>query len=347
MRRLCIHTAWAGVLALLPALAACAPLRVSFDIGFVREGVRETVVERDPGAGSAKVALIHVSGLLADADQPPGLFGGGSNPVDELVASLDRAAKDANVRAVLLRVNSPGGTVTASDIIYREIRRFRAKTGKPVVVSMGELAASGGYYISLAADRVLAEPTTTTGSIGVIFQTFNVSEALERFGVRARAITSGPNKDLASPFARERDAQYAILQANVDELYSRFRHLVLERRPNLPAERVDEATDGRIFTGAAAADLGLVDEVGGVRDAFDAAKSLAGLKSARLVMYHRAGDAPRSPYASSASAPPPPSAGAGRSGAGGVNLLQVNLSAARALGWIEPGFYYLWTPHGG
>jgi len=335
------------------ALTACSPLRVSFDVGFVHEGVRETVVEKDPGATGAKIALIQLTGLIADVGKPPSLLGGGPNPVDSLVASLKRAGDDARVRAVVLRVNSPGGTVTGSDIMYREIERFKHKTGKPVVVSMGEVAASGGYYISLAADRILAEPTTTTGSIGVIFQTFNVSEAMKRWGVHARAITSGPNKDMGSPFSPESDEHTALLQHNVDTLYARFRSLVLERRSAIAPERADTITDGRIFTGMEALDLGLVDQVGGVRDAFDAAKKLAAVTSASLVMYHRAGFTPGSPYAVSFGAQPGAPASAvndqpqGASPASSdFNVLKVNLGLGGALSHLGSGFYYLWLPYG-
>ncbi len=325
-------------------LSSCAPLRVSFDVGFAREGVHERVVQRDPGAGTAAVALIPFTGLIADAPQPPGLLGGGPNPVDRLVASLERASKDPHVRAVVLRVNSPGGSVTGSDILYREITRFRERTGKPVVVSMGEVAASGGYYISLAADRILAEPTTITGSVGVLFQTFNVHEALTRFGVQPRAITSGPNKDLANPFAPPRQEHYALLQQQVDALYQRFRQLVLSRRPAFDAAQADELLDGRVFTGQQAADLGLVDAVGGVREAFEAAKRLAGIARATLVMYYSGRSAPHSPYAQASLAPSSAPVAASPASTPASSGARVTLEAQLGSSLLTPGFHYLWAP---
>ncbi len=306
-------------------LAACSPtVNVNFG-GPERELREETVL--DPHA-SPKIALIDVSGIIADARRPS-LIGRGENPVDEAVKRLDKAARDPAVRAVVLRINSPGGTVTGSATLYDEVRRFRISTGKPVVASMGEVAASGGYYVALAADAIVAQPTTLTASVGVIIPTINVSEGLGMIGVRSRALTSGPNKDLANPLEPPRERHYAILQSIVDDFYRSFRERVVERRPGLARDRLDEVTDGRVLTGAAAREAGLVDHLGGVREAFDVAKSLAGVPAARLVKYPGASDkGPRSAYAHEAATQPV--------------LLQLNLPAIEPL--PHAGVYYLWTP---
>lgn len=331
----------------LPALAfaivllgGCLPRRVTLDLAPGPVQLDESTVIADDGARSGpKVALIAVSGFLIDA-QLPGLVGTMPSPVDELVARLGRAAEDRDVRAVVLRVNSPGGTVTGSDIMAREVRRFADRTGKPVVASMGEIATSGGYYLSIAADRVVAEPTTVTASIGVIIQTFNVSGGMEMLGIRARALTSGANKDLANPFQREREGQFAVLQTMVDDFYAGFRSHVLTRRAGFDAAAQGEYLDGRVITGAEAARVGLVDELGGVREAYGAAKKLAGLERARLVAYHSEFDRVRTPYG----APAAHAAPHGRPGASGdINLVQIH---APGLFDTPPGggFFYLWTP---
>lgn len=325
---------------MIGATAGCAPLSVTFTLGAKQKPLSETVVLSDTGAPEDKVALIDVSGVIVDGPRP-GLLTSGTNPVDDLASRLTRAKDDPAVRAVVVRINSPGGSVTGSDMMYGEVRRFARETGKPVVASLGEVAASGGYYVALAGDRIVAQPTTITGSVGVIFPTFNVSEGMTMIGLRSRAVTSGPNKDLASPFAPMREEHYAILQSLVDEYYARFRGLVVERRPGLSAERLDEATDGRIMSGARAVALGLADAEGGVREAFEEAKALAGVRSARLVKYHQAGSKPRSMYAISGAA----EAGtreAGRTEGEGLVEVRVDRPWGDVDGWA--GAYYLWMP---
>lgn len=335
-------------LALLPLLlcfllTSCGPATLSLSLGKRDHRLVETAVLTDDNPSSAKVALIEVRGLIVDA-ATPGILGQGLNPVDALVAELARAEHDNAVKAVVLRIDSPGGSVTASDVMYRELRRFMDRTHKPVVASLATVAASGGYYIALGADEIVTEPTCITGSIGVIFPTFNFSNAMNRWGIQSRAVVSRPNKDLASPFEPMEDAHYAILQSLVDEQYARFRGLVVERRPTLDQSRLDEATDGRIVSGLQAIDLGLADSTGGIREAFDRAKARAGLEGARLVRYHAPDQQPRTPYANaslsaSADASTTPSAPSETS----VNLLQINLPGTSH--WpAEPGAYYLWMP---
>lgn len=314
-------------------LSACGPVTLSATLGERDQRLVETSVINEDHA-SAKVALIEVRGLIVDA-ATPGVLAQGGNPVDDLVAALDKAAGDGRVRAVVLRIDSPGGSVTASDVMYREVRRFIDRTGKPVIASLSTVAASGGYYLALAADQIVAEPTGITASIGVIFPTFNVSQAMDRFGIASRAVVSRPNKDLASPFEPMEDEHYRILQSLVDESYARFRALVVERRPTLVRERLDEATDGRILSGTQALEMGLVDSTGGLREAFEAAKAAANLQHARLIRYHPPGERPRTPYAS-ATLPPAHAAGDPPS----IRLEIPGLDRLR----LEPGAYYIWMP---
>lgn len=315
-------------------LGGCLPNTVTIGLGSKDTILRSSAVIVDDDAGRHKVAMIEMQGVIADAPTPT-LFGSQPSMIDYLVKRLDEAEDDPDVKAVILRINSPGGTVTGSDIMYREIVRFRERTDKPVVVSMGEIAASGGYYIALAADEIIAEPTTITGSIGVLFGTINVSEGLNRLGIYARTITSGPNKDMGSPLEPPVEAHYAILQAIVDEYYVEFRDLVIANRPGLDPAMIDTLTDGRIVTGADAARSGLVDATGGIRDAFASAKSLAGIENARLIRYHYGRHGPRTPFAHAA--PDVPLADADQD----VSLLNVDVGLPYG---ESPVAYYLWVP---
>jgi protease IV len=323
-----------AALPLLVLLAGCTPLTLSFTFGNDERRIAETEVARDDRAVSGKVALIDVRGTIAE--DPTGLMGDKPGLVDSVVAQLKRAELDSDAKAVILRVNSPGGTVTASDVLYREACAFRERTKKPIVISMGEIAASGGYYLSLAGDEILAEPTTLTGSIGVIIPTLNFHDGLGRLGIRAKNIKSGSNKDMIDPLGPPTDAHDALVQEIVNEFYARFRALVVARRPNLDPARLDELTDGRILTGAAAHKAGLVDSLGGVREAFDAAKRLAGLKGARLVKYHPAERTARTPYTPAVAQS---DAGSGEVLAREINLLRID---ARPPSLIGGGVYYLW-----
>lgn len=335
------------LLALSSFLPACTPVTVSFELFGREKNLTETVVTTDENA-TAKVAVIDIEGLIVDANLPP-LFSKGGNPVDDVVARLEMARVDQNVKAVVIRINSPGGSVTGSDVVYREVMRFKEKTGKPVVVSMTEVAASGGYYVSLAADKIVAYPTTITGSIGVIIPTINFSNGLNRIGIVARSVKSGPNKDIANSLEPMRESQYVILQNLVNEFYDGFKAKVKERRPHLDMARFDEATDGRIVSGKEALALGLVDSLGGIRDAFDEAKALAGVTSAKMVKYKPEGSIkPRTPYASADEPLSVPSMGqtGGMKGGTEINLLQINSSGLYpSAGPAPSAVYFLWLPN--
>ena len=253
---------------LMSCLSGCGGVRLIIDVVPAVDGLTETIVLEDPGAdSSAKIALIQITGMIADADRP-GLITKGENPVSRLVESLRKAAKDSKIKAIVLRINSPGGTVTASDVVYREIQHFKRTTKKPVVVLMSDLATSGGYYIACAGDEIIAHPTTIPGSIGVIIQSFNFSEGLRRSGFKADAIASGPNKTAGPPFEPMPAEHRALLQGLVDEFYDNFVTIVTESRPNLSPADLKWITDGRVVTGRRAAEVGLIYSTGDLRDAF-------------------------------------------------------------------------------
>lgn len=322
------------VLVTVLALSGCSRMRFVVDAVPAEDELTETEVMRDEGARTSgpKVVLIDLSGMIIDARRP-GLVVQGENPVARFSEALEKATGDTRVKAVIVRINSPGGTVTASDLIYRDIQYFKQKTHKPVIVLMSGLAASGGYYVACAGDEIIAHPTTITGSIGVIIQTFNFAEGMRKIGIKADAITSGPNKDMGSPFEPMSAEHRALLQGLVDEFYDDFVGVVVASRPQLPPESLEWITDGRVVTGRRAAEVGLVDRLGDLRVAFDAAKTRASLTSARLVKYHRPLEHVGSPYARA------PSVESGTQ----LNLLQLNLTDKR---FEHPGFYYLWDPLG-
>jgi protease-4 len=230
-----------------------------------------------------KVAIIDVDGVIMNA-RSSGLFGGGDNPVSLFREKLDAAAHDKRVKAVVLRINSPGGAVTASDIMYQDLLAFRRKTHKPVVACMMDVAASGAYYLAMASDWIYAHPSTVTGSIGVIMSLYNATGLFAKIGVASNPIKSGPNKDLGNPARAMTPEERAILQGMVNSFYDQFVQVVVAGR-HLPDQRVRALADGRVYTGLDAAKLGLVDEIGYLDDAIATAKRMACVPDAKIIAY--------------------------------------------------------------
>ncbi len=233
-------------------------------------------------SASDKVAIVTVAGAIMGGD-------------GFARAQLDFVADDLTVKAIVLRIDSPGGTVSGSDEIHNRLTRLLADRKIPIVVSMGGLAASGGYYVAMAnggrEDVIYAEPATLTGSIGVIIPHFDVSEALGKIAIRDDSIASGPLKQMLSP-TKDRTPEVAekeriILQSLVDGMFVRFKSIVKAGRPKLDDEAVDKVATGQIFTAEQARDAGLVDRIGFLEDAVDRAVELAGLTkdNARVVKY--------------------------------------------------------------
>ncbi len=234
------------------------------------------------------LAVIAVDGMIVDGRGGPQFlpFGAATAGGDTIGAALREAGADDSVSAIVLRVNSPGGTITASESIWREVTRARDR-GKPVVASMGAVAASGGYYVSMGADAIVANPATVTGSIGVITGKLVIRDLLQRLGVGSDTVRTNANADawsIDAPFTPE---QQAHREAEADLFYADFVQRVAEAR-NLTAEAVDRVAQGRIWTGADACKHGLVDELGGFRTAVRRAKVLAGRdedSDVRIVSY--------------------------------------------------------------
>lgn len=208
-----------------------------------------------------KVALIDVTGVIIDSA--------------DIIDEIKKYAKDSSVKAVVIRVNSPGGAVAPSQEIYGAVLKLKEK--KKVVVSMGAVAASGGYYIAAPADRIVANAGTLTGSIGVIMEIPNVSGLMEKIGVETQIVKSGRHKDIASAFRTMTPEEKEILQNVLDDVHNQFITAVAEGR-GINFEEVKQLADGRIFTGKMARDLGLVDELGSLQDAIMLAGSLTGIE---------------------------------------------------------------------
>jgi len=223
----------------------------------------------------ARIGIVEAKGTIGEA-APAGVDS------DKVVKLLKKYEKDDDVKAIVLRVDSPGGAVAPSQEIHDAIKRIKAK--KKVVVSMGGLAASGGYYISAPADRIFAEPGTLTGSIGVIFMHFNVRGLLEWAKVEETTLKSGKYKDTFSPFRPIHDTDREEIQSISDDVYGQFVQAVAQGR-GLPEARVREIAEGRIYTGKRAKELKLVDELGGLDDAIAAAWGLAGQSGEPKVQY--------------------------------------------------------------
>jgi len=235
------------------------------------------------GDGASRIAVVPVEGTIAPADNTVGGIQPTTTP-EGLADALRQAAQDTSVVAVVIEVNSPGGGVTASDEMHQSILDFRENTGKPVVVSMGDTAASGGYYIATAADRIVANETTLTGSLGVIIPLNNYAEAADKYGIKQVVIKSGKYKDMGSAFREMTPDEREIFQSIVDQDYSEFVDVISEGR-EIPEDRVREIADGRIYSGIQARDLGLVDSFGNLDEASATAGRLAGTKDTTVIRY--------------------------------------------------------------
>jgi protease-4 len=264
----------------MPVLA-CASLIVASGIalGQMSAGFEAPAL---PATGSGPgVAVIPVEGTIVGGSAGP--FVTGIAASDDIVADIQRAADDFDAKAIVLAVNSPGGGVVASDEIYHALQGV----DKPVVVSMGDTAASGGYYISMAADWIVANPNTLTGSIGVITQFAVADELLDEWGIEFVTIKSGPLKDTGSPFRDMTPEEQARWQALVDEVFAGFVQVVAEGR-HMDEAQVRQLADGSVYTGRQALELGLIDALGYEEDAIAQAAELGGIEGEpRVIRYTR------------------------------------------------------------
>jgi protease IV len=307
-----------GLLAL--SLAGCISVGA-----FPSQELQRVVVERsDRWVESNRIALVDVGGFIASESGLWTLLGGTS--VADVQQKLQLAAGDSRVRAVVLRINSPGGEASASDTIYQEVLRFKEKTGKPVVAALMGTAASGGYYVALSADRIVATPTTITGSIGVIMNLINTERLYGKLGLQPVVIKSGEKKDIASSTRPMTSEEREILQGLNRALFDQFVAVVRERRQAMNEEQLKIVSDGRVMSAREALQLNLVDRVGYLRDAIQEARDLAKIESADVILYR-----PEAGYNSNIYA----HAGTGLLLEEGLNMLLLRRG---------PTFLYLWAP---
>ena len=282
------------------------------------------------GVGEAKILLIDISGIIKD-EESANIFGQSKpNLTARIKEELELAAKDDDVKALVLRINTPGGPVTTSDIISHEIENFKKKRKVPVVAELMDVAASGGYYIASSADRIIAHPTTVTGSIGVIAISVSASGLMEKIGITNQTIKSGPMKDIGSPLKPMTEEERRVLQSVIDNMYENFLDRVMLGRTNsFTRDELRKIADGRVYTAAQAKDLKLVDSIGYLDDAIDWAKQAAGVKEARVVTYA----APRA-YRNNiySMAEPAPA---------GINIINIEAGIPKRAG-ME--FMYIWLP---
>jgi protease-4 len=237
-------------------LSGCAAPRITL-FSDASDALRETILE---GSAADKILVVPITGVITDSPKR-GTIRTMPGVVQEVVSHLRLAEADDRVKAVLLKIDTPGGTTTASDLLYHEIVSFKQRTGKKVVACMMNLATSGGYYVSLPADVIMAHPTTVTGSVGVILMRPEVSGLMEKIGVTVAVNKSGKNKDMGSPFHPTTPAEEAMLQELADALGRRFIHLVRQHR-GLDDQHLAVVADARVFLADAAVTVGLVDKIG-------------------------------------------------------------------------------------
>lgn len=232
----------------------------------------------------AKVVRIPLSGAIM-LDEESWYTRSGS--ATEALAAIHYATLDPSVDGIILEIDSPGGSVTASDILWDALGKFKsASTNRAVLVHMGDLCASGGYYVSMAADEIMALPTTMTGSIGVILSSYNIRQLAEKIGIKDVSVASGDNKAMLNPFHDLTPEQETILRKMIDSMHGRFVGIVAEGR-DLPREKIEPIADGRIFLASEALDLGLIDAIGYFEDAYDRMNDLLGVEDSHVVRYKR------------------------------------------------------------
>jgi protease-4 len=286
-----------------------------------------TVIPGDPASG-AQIALIDVDGVLLNTNMT-GMSSYGENPVAIFREKLDAVAANGCYRAVVVRINSPGGGVTASDIMRHDLTVFKARTGLPVVACLLDVGAGGGYYLATAADHIVAHPTSVTGGIGVILNLYNLQDAMAQFNIVGVPVKSGDHIDMGSPIREQGDEVRKMLQKMADEFHYRFRATVEQSRPGHDP-RHPEDFDGRVFTASQALTRRLIDSIGYLDDAVAIARQASGRPAAPVVLLHRCRDRARSPYAVT---PNVPMQGAA------LPVSMPGLERSRL-----PTFLYLWEP---
>lgn len=311
-------------MALTIIIAGCS---THFHLDFLgKEQIQEVVLIKSKA--KEKILILDISGIIGLSFNP-GILEREASLLSRIYYRLEKASEDKMVRGVILRLDTPGGEVTASDILYNEIAKFKEKTGIPVLALMMGVAASGGYYVASACDQIIAHPTTITGSIGVISIFPNLEELFEKIGIKVNIIKSGTMKDSGSSFRDLTEDEQQVFQEVVDEFYQKFLEAVYEKRKNsISLQELRKIADGRIYTAQQAYEFKLIDEIGYFDTALDKTLSMAGLREAKVITYTYFPNTKTNIYASSLKK---------QSLFEEKNLKEIFQS-------LKSGFYYLWLP---
>ena len=301
---------------------SCALIKVSPQI----ESFEEIVVEE--GSAVEKILLIDIDGPISNRPKKTLVgFRSDTGMVDRIREILKKAEKDKNIKGILLRVNSPGGTVTSSDIIYHEIKSFKERFKVKVYVSVIDVAASGGYYVALAGDSIMVHPTSLVGSIGVLALKLNLESLMDKVGVEWEVVKSSQKKDFMSPFRPLTKEERVLFQETIDRYYDRFVDLVVLNRDGLDVKEVRALADGRVYNARQALNNQLVDSIGYLKDLVELAKKELDQPDLKVVTYSRPREYKSNYYSSMGSTPK-------------INLINLDLG----FDWnqISPQFLFLW-----
>ncbi len=310
------------------ALSACAP-HIHLDF-MGKDRMQEVVLMESKTKTTNKILVIDLNGTITN-QAGRGILNREGDLVSKIYYRLKTASEDPDVKGIILRLDTPGGDVTTSDIIYKEILRFREKTGVPVVALMMGVAASGGYYVASGCDIIMAHPTTITGSIGVIAVFPGVKKVLDKVGIEMTTIKSGKMKDVGSPFREISDDEKTYFQEMIDAFYSTFLHVVYENRKELLSmEEIEKLADGRVYHAKQALELKLIDVIGYFDEALERVKSMASIRDAEVIAYTYHPSRKTNIYAKAVPR---------------GNPFSVEIKAFdHLLPSLRTGFYYLWLP---
>ena len=301
---------------------SCALIKVSPQI----ESFEEIVVEE--GSAVEKILLIDIDGPISNRPKKTLVgFRSDTGMVDRIREILKKAEKDKNIKGILLRVNSPGGTVTSSDIIYHEIKSFKERFKVKVYVSVIDVAASGGYYVALAGDRIMVHPTSLVGSIGVLALKLNLESLMDKVGVEWEVVKSSKKKDFMSPFRPLTKEERVLFQETIDRYYDRFVDLVVLNRDGLDVKEVRALADGRVYNARQALNNHLVDSIGYLKDLVELAKKELDQPDLKVVTYSRPREYKSNYYSSMGSTP---------------KISLINLDLGFDWNQISPQFLFLW-----
>lgn len=304
-------------------IPACATIQLGPSMG----SLEETVLQ---GEGPEKVLLIDMRGIINN-QKDRALTGATTalGMVEWIREIIAKAEKDQDIKALLIKINSPGGTVTASDIILHELLIYKEKFAIPIYVHVMDLAASGGYYIALAGDEIVAHPTSLIGSIGVIAFKVNLENLMGKIGVDWEVVKSGDKKDFMSPFRPFTDEERKLFQKTIDTFHNRFVSVIAENRSQLSIDEIKSLADGRVYDAEQAKKLKLIDRIGYISDTVEQIKHKLGYSDLQVIAYQREGDYKSNLYSLS---PQPPT----------INLINLNLGLESYA--LNPYFMYLWMP---